>query len=76
MPTGLFIILYYNIIIMTFNMGIQYFYSYPAALALVAAGKVDVKKLITHRFKIEETLKAFETAKTGAGGAIKVMISC
>lgn len=50
--------------------------SYPAALALVATGKVDVKKLITHRFKLEETLQAFETAKTGAGGAIKVMISC
>ena len=28
------------------------------------------------RFKLEETIKAFETAKTGAGGAIKVMIKC
>jgi hypothetical protein len=28
------------------------------------------------RFKLEETLEAFETAKTGAGGAIKVMIKC
>merc|ERR1712037_100378 len=34
------------------------------------SGKVDVKPLITHRFKLEETLQAFETAKTGAGGAI------
>ncbi len=28
------------------------------------------------RFKLEETVAAFETAKTGAGGAIKVMIKC
>jgi len=54
----------------------RYANCYPAALALVASGKVDVKKLITHRYKLEETLQAFETAKTGAGGAIKVMISC
>jgi L-iditol 2-dehydrogenase len=37
---------------------------------------VDVKPLITHRFKLEESVKAFETARTGEGGAIKVMISC
>ena len=30
----------------------------------------------TLRFKLEETLQAFETAKTGAGGAIKVIIKC
>jgi L-iditol 2-dehydrogenase len=49
---------------------------YPEALSIVASGKVDVKKLITHNFSIEETLEAFETARTGAGGAIKVMIHC
>ena len=38
--------------------------------------QVDVKPLITHRFSLEQTLEAFETAKTGAGGAIKVMIKC
>lgn len=38
--------------------------------------KVDVKPLITHRFSLEQTLDAFETARTGAGGAIKVMIKC
>jgi len=54
----------------------RYANCYPAALALVASGKVDVKKLITHRYKLEESHEAFETAKTGAGGAIKVMISC
>ena len=38
--------------------------------------QVDVKPLITHRFSLEQTLDAFETARTGAGGAIKVMIKC
>lgn len=46
------------------------------ALAMVASGKVNVKKLITHNFTLEESLKAFEVAKTGSGGAIKVMIHC
>ncbi|RWS16313.1 sorbitol dehydrogenase-like protein [Dinothrombium tinctorium] len=52
----------------------RYRNSYPQALELVASGKVNVKPLITHRFTLEETLKAFETAKNGEG--IKVMINC
>ena len=47
-------------------------YSYPTALEMVASGRVNVKPLITHTYKLEETLKAFERAKTGEGGAIKV----
>ena len=39
---------------------------------MVASGSVNVKPLITHTYKLEETLKAFERAKTGEGGAIKV----
>ena len=51
-------------------------YSYPTALEMVASGRVDVKPLITHTYKLEESLEAFERAKTMAGGAIKVMIRC
>jgi len=54
----------------------RYANCYPTAIAMVASGKVDVKPLITHRFSLEQTLDAFETARTGAGGAIKVMIKC
>jgi L-iditol 2-dehydrogenase len=54
----------------------RYANSYPVALAMVASGRVNVKPLVTHRFKLEESLKAFETAKTGAGNAIKVVIKC
>lgn len=53
-----------------------YICSYPLALNMIATGKINVKPLITHHFKLEETVQAFETARTGAGGAIKVMISC
>ncbi|XP_011704210.1 PREDICTED: sorbitol dehydrogenase-like [Wasmannia auropunctata] len=54
----------------------RYVNDYSDALDLVATGKVNVKPLITHNYKLEETKQAFETSKTGAGGAIKVMIHC
>nr|XP_045621116.1 sorbitol dehydrogenase-like isoform X1 [Procambarus clarkii] len=54
----------------------RYANNYPTSLAMVASGKINVKPLITHRFTLEEAKKAFETARTGEGGAIKVMISC
>ena len=43
---------------------------------MVSSRTIDVKPLVTHRFTLEQTLQAFETARTGAGGAIKVMINC
>jgi len=50
--------------------------SYNDALELVASGRVNVKPLITHNYKMEDTMQAFETSRTGADGAIKVMIHC
>lgn len=52
------------------------YYSYADALDLVATGKVDVKPLVTHNFNIEQTVDAFEAAKSVSSGAIKVMIHC
>lgn len=52
----------------------RYCNDYAAALSLVASGKIDVKRLITHHFNIEETAEAFNTSRHGLGGAIKVMI--
>jgi len=54
----------------------RYANCYPQALGLISSGKINVKPLVTHRFPLEETLKAFETARSGAGGAIKVIIDC
>lgn len=47
---------------------------YPAAVELVASGKVDPKKLITHRYKFEQAEEAFETVRKGGEGVLKVMI--
>ncbi|KAF5303279.1 hypothetical protein FQA39_LY10018 [Lamprigera yunnana] len=52
----------------------RYVNDYPTALEMVASEKANVKPLITHHFKIEDTLKAFEVARTGEGNAIKVLI--
>jgi len=54
----------------------RYANCYPVALSMIASGCVDVKPLITHHFPLEKSLDAFETARTGAGGAIKVIIDC
>lgn len=47
---------------------------YPTAIELVASGKIDVKKLITNRFKFEEAKNAFELVKEGRSDVIKVVI--
>lgn len=54
----------------------RYANDYPAALALVASKRAEVKKLVTHHFTIEETADAFKTSRFGLEGAIKVMIHC
>lgn len=52
----------------------RYANCYPAALSLIASGRIDVKPLITHRYNINESVQAFEMAESGQ--AIKVMIQC
>jgi len=52
----------------------RYVNCHPTALELISSGKVNVKPLITHRFKLEDSLKAFEVAHAGEG--IKVLINC
>ncbi|KAK6395344.1 hypothetical protein LTR65_000814 [Meristemomyces frigidus] len=47
---------------------------YPAAVDLVASGKIDVKRLITNRFKFEEAEQAFELVKAGKEDVFKVII--
>lgn len=44
------------------------------AVDMVASGKIDVKSLITHRFKFEEAEQAFELVKKGQEDVLKVVI--
>lgn len=44
------------------------------AIDMLASKKIDVKSLVTHRFPLEEAIKAFETTKEGVG--IKIMLKC
>lgn len=56
----------------------QYRYAnvWPKAIRLVEAGVLgDVRKLVTHRFPIEDAVRAFETSADPKSGAIKVQIS-
>lgn len=47
---------------------------YPAAIDLISSGKIDVKKLITNRFKFEQAEEAFELVRQGREDVFKVMI--
>ncbi|KAK9881030.1 hypothetical protein WA026_014372 [Henosepilachna vigintioctopunctata] len=52
----------------------RYHNTYPTAIELVSSGKINVKPLVTHKFKIEDTQKAFDTAVSGEGNPIKIVI--
>ena len=54
----------------------QYRYAnqYPKAIRLVAGGLINLKPLVTHRFKLEEAVQAFHVASDPKQGAIKVQI--
>jgi L-iditol 2-dehydrogenase len=58
------------------DLQFQYRYAnqWPRAIRLVQSGVIDLKKLVTHRFKLEDAVKAFETAADPKTGAIKVQI--
>ncbi|RHZ71799.1 hypothetical protein CDV55_106367 [Aspergillus turcosus] len=62
----------------TQEIDLQYQYRYcntwPRAIRLVQNGVINMKRLVTHRFAIEDALKAFETAANPKTGAIKVQI--
>jgi L-iditol 2-dehydrogenase len=53
----------------------RYANCYPKALALITSGKIDVKPLITHRFDLQQVVKAFEVSRDMSDGAIKVMVN-
>lgn len=47
---------------------------YPLAMSLVESGKINLKPLVTHRFRLEDSIDAFETCCRGEG--VKILIRC
>jgi L-iditol 2-dehydrogenase len=52
----------------------RYCNTWPRAIRLVQNGVIDLSRLVTHRFPLEDAIKAFETASDPRNGAIKVQI--
>jgi D-xylulose reductase len=52
----------------------RYAHVYPKALDLMASGKLQVKKLITHHFNFSDSVAAFEFAKNMPADGVKVHI--
>lgn len=52
----------------------RYMNTWPTAIEMLATGAINVKPMITHYFPLEQTLQAFEMAKSGKG--VKVIIDC
>lgn len=48
--------------------------SWDAAVALIADGRVRTEPLITHTFPLEGFAEAYDIARHGTGGAVKVML--
>jgi len=59
--------------IFVFGTSSQSIYDFRRTLELVSAGVLSVKRFITHRFPLNETVKAFEMASSRAG--LKVCIN-
>lgn len=50
-------------------------FSFPEAIDLVAKGKIDLKSLITHRYKAEDAVRAFDEASKYTENRIKTIIN-
>lgn len=58
------------------DLRFQYRYhdTYPKAISLVSAGLIDLKPLVTHRYRLEDGEQAFKTASDPSAKAVKVQV--
>ncbi|KAK4687898.1 L-arabinitol 4-dehydrogenase, partial [Tremellales sp. Uapishka_1] len=52
----------------------RYAHQYPKAIRLLSNNLIDLKPLVTHRFKLTEAVEAFHTAADPSKGAVKVQV--
>ena len=57
---------------LTFVMVRRMKHTYPRAIALAVAGRVDLRSVVTHRFPLAEAAKAFDVAARREG--LKVVV--
>lgn len=50
-------------------------FAFPPSIKLVAAGKIDLKSLISHRYPFSETIQAFKDSAGYVGNRIKTVIN-
>ncbi|MEE9274838.1 MAG: alcohol dehydrogenase catalytic domain-containing protein [bacterium] len=48
---------------------------YPRAIEFMRAGRIDVAKMLTHRFPLDEIEEAFRVVKAREGGVMRAMIT-
>lgn len=48
---------------------------FGAAIELIASGRVDATKIVTHRFSLDEIEQAFKIAADKTSGSIKVHVT-
>lgn len=51
-----------------------YLDAFPTAIALLASGRVDAGKIVTHRFPVAEIVAAMDMAASGRDSPIKVIV--
>jgi len=60
----------------TIRTGLVDTYSTPTLLKLVTSGQLEVKELITHRFKLDQFIEAYDIfARAADTGALKVVLT-
>lgn len=52
----------------------RYNNTFPLAIELISSGRVNAKEVVTHKFSLEDSTKAFENVINGEGS--KVLIQC
>ncbi|KAF4445249.1 sorbitol dehydrogenase, partial [Fusarium albosuccineum] len=58
----------------TITYSSSYYDTWPAGIALMSGGLLDLKSLVTHRFPLERAVEAFQIASDPQSGYIKVQI--
>jgi D-xylulose reductase len=52
----------------------RYAHAYPRAIRLIESGKVNLKPLVTDRYRFEDSIKAFEYAANPKPSSVKIVI--